>query len=539
MLLDNEIIVDLFAGGGGASSGIGIATGRDPDIAINHDEIALAMHEANHPSTKHFRQDIREVHPKMVTHGRPVGLLWASPDCKHFSKAKGSAPERSREIRSLAWVVEKWAYTVRPRIIILENVEEFKKWGPLDKDGKVIKSQEGSTFKAFRRRINRIGYNVEHKELRACDYGAPTIRKRLFLIARCDGLPIVWPEPTHGPDLIPYRTAADIIDWSLPCPSIFDRKKPLVENTMRRIAEGIRRYVVETAEPFIINYYGPKKPGEFRGSDLYQPIATQTTENRFGLIVPHVQRQFGNSVGNRVKDPVGTITAGGLGKTALVSAFLTEHANASGQRTFDPNEPLRTQCATTKGGHFALVSAFMAQHNGGFYDGAGRSMNDPLSTITYRGTQQQLVTSNLVKFRGTSKAGQSIKEPLHTVTAGGNHIAEVRAFLIKYYKTGGQWQSCNSPLHTVMTKDRIGLITVMIHGEPYVITDIGMRMLQPRELFRAQGFSDQYLIDVAVNGKRITKGDQVRCCGNSVCPPLAQALAEANLESIPLRKTAN
>lgn len=500
MLESNELIVDLFAGGGGASAGIRDALGYDPDIAINHDLVAIAMHKANHPGTLHFRQDIWEVAPKWATRRRPVGLLWASPDCKHFSKAKGAAPKRSREIRSLAWVVEKWARDVRPRVILLENVEEFRHWGPLDASGNVIRSQKGTTFKSFVRRLKRHGYDVEWRELRACDYGAPTIRKRLFVIARCDGLPIIWPEPTHGPGLTPYRTAAEIIDWSIPCPSIFERKRPLVENTLRRIAEGIRRYVIEAAEPFIVSYYGPK--GEnFRGAGMHDPLPTQTTENRFGLVIPHIQRQFGRSVGSSANDPIGAVTAGGSGKTALVAAF-------------------------------------MAQHNGGFYDGAGRSMRDPLSTITRRGTQQQLVTSNLIKLRGTCRHGQAVTDPMPTVTAGGTHIGEVRAFLMKYYRTGGQWQSCNEPLHTITAKHRLGLVTVHVNGEPYIITDIGMRMLQPHELFRAQGFDESYKINIQVNGKRITKTDQVRCCGNSVCPPLAQALVNANLvENVQIEKT--
>jgi DNA (cytosine-5)-methyltransferase 1 len=486
-----EIIVDLFAGGGGASEGIRKALGRDPDVAVNHDRVAIAMHAANHPGTCHLINDIWEVPPRWATKGRPVSLLWASPDCKHFSKAKGAAPARSREIRSLAWVVEKWAREVRPRVIILENVEEFRQWGPLDKSGCVIASQRGTTFCAFTRRLRRLGYAVDHRELRACDYGAPTIRKRLFMIARCDGLPIVWPEPTHGPGLLPYRTAAVIIDWSIPCPSIFERKRPLAENTLRRIAEGIRRYVVKAAEPFIVTYYGPKRPGEFRGSGMGDPLATQSTENRFGLVVPHLQRQFGQGVGSPATEPVGTVMAGGMGKTALVAAF-------------------------------------MAQHNGGFYEGGGRPLDVPLSTIVHRGTQQQLVTSNLVKLRGTCKAGQPVTDPAPTITSGGNHIGEVRAFLIKYYGQGCG-QVLGDPVATVTTKDRLGLVSVMVGGEPYVITDIGMRMLSPRELFRAQGFDDSYQIDIDVDGRRITKTDQVRCCGNSVCPPIARALVEANL----------
>lgn len=521
------IYVDLFAGGGGASEGIRQAVGRDPDVAINHDRVALAMHEANHPGTWHLRQDIWDVPPRWAARGRPVDLLWASPDCKHFSKAKGSAPNRSREIRSLAWVVEKWGREVRPRVIIMENVEEFKSWGPLDKDGKIIKSQKGTTFTAFLRRLRRLGYAVEYRELRACDYGAPTIRKRLFIIARCDGEPIVWPEPTHGPGLDPYRTAADIIDWSIPCPSIFERKRPLVENTMRRIAEGIRRYVIEAADPFIVTC---NHAGGFRGQGMGEPFKTVTaSRDAHGLVVPKL------------------------------SPFITEHANASGQRNFNAAEPLRTQCANVKGGHFALVAphiqrqfgqgvgqggaepvgtitaggmgktalvaAFMAQHNTGV---VGHGAAEPVSTITHRGTQQNLVASSLVKLRGTCKDGQAVTQPMPTITASGTHVGEVRAFLTQYYgRSIGQ--RANDPAATVTTKERLGLVTVLVKGEPYIIVDIGMRMLQPRELFRAQGFDDSYQIDVDIDGKPITKTAQVRCCGNSVCPPVAEALVKANV----------
>lgn len=530
-----EIIVDLFAGGGGASEGIRLALGRDPDVAINHDRVAIAMHEANHPGTWHLRQDIWDVPPRWATRRRPVGLLWASPDCKHFSKAKGAAPTRSREIRSLAWVVEKWAREVRPRVIILENVEEFKTWGPLDSRGKIIKSQKGDTYRAFVRSLRRLGYRVEQRELRACDYGAPTIRKRLFLIARCDGLPIVWPEPTHGPGLIPYRTAAEIIDWSIPCPSIFERKRPLVENTMRRIAEGIRRYVIEAAEPFIVTYYGPKKGEKFRGIGMHDPLPTQTTENRFGLVTP------------------------------TLAPFLTEHANGSNQRNFDIDEPLRTQCANVKGGHFAVVVPHISRQ---FGQGIGHSVDVPLNTITSGGmgksalvsaflsryygrsvghpadnpvggistkAHDALVTSHLIKMRGTCKDGQAVTDPAPTITAGGNHVGEVRAFLMKYYGQG-VGQSMNDPVATATTKDRFGLVTVNIQGEPYIITDIGMRMLSPRELFRAQGFWDDYRIDIDIDGKRITKTDQVRCCGNSVCPPIAAALVSANYQEFALQR---
>jgi DNA (cytosine-5)-methyltransferase 1 len=473
-LLDihRELAVDLFAGGGGASTGIEQALGRPVDIAINHDAEAVSLHEANHPQTRHFVSDVFAAAPLAVTGGRPVGLLWASPDCTFHSKARGGKPHRdrnqARRRRALAWVVVRWAREVRPRVIALENVEEFQKWGPLLDDGQPCPDRRGQSFQRWKKQLENLGYVVEHRELRGCDYGAPTIRKRLFLIARCDGLPIVWPAPTHGaPDSLPvrqkklkaWRTAAECIDWSLPCPSIFERERPLAEATLRRIAKGVMRYVVNAAEPFIV-------PG---------PVAP----------------------------------------------FLTEHANASGQRNFSAGEPLRTQVAQVKGGHFALVSAFLAKHYGGV---VGSELPRPIGTVTTQ-DHHSLVTSNLVKLRGTSKEGQPVDEPLHTISAGGQHHAEVRAFLVKYYGAD-QDPRLEEPMHTVTTIDRFGL--VMVHGEPYAIVDIGMRMLQPRELYAAQGFPATYIIDRGADGRELTKKAQVRLCGNSVCPPLARAIVTAN-----------
>jgi DNA (cytosine-5)-methyltransferase 1 len=506
------LIIDLFAGGGGASEGIKMASGRDPDIAVNHDKIALSVHKANHPKTKHYEEDVWKVPPRRAVGSNSVGLLWCSPDCRHFSKAKGSAPIRSLEIRSLAWAVKKWAREVRPRVIILENVEEFINWGPLNSEGKIIKEHKGDTFRSFVKRLKRLGYKVEWKELRACEYGAPTIRKRLFLIARCDGLPIVWPEPTHGPGKTPYRTAADIIDWDIPCPSIFERKKPLVENTMKRIAKGIERYVINAADPFIVTYYGPKKGEKFRGQSIRDPLRTQTTENRFGLVIPHIQKQFSHSVGHSINNPIGAIT--GKNKTALVSAHIQRQFGMSVGSSM--NDPIGTVMSDGLG-KTALVTAFMAQHNGGFYDGPGRSLKVPISTVTNSGSQQQVVTSHLLKY--DQKTGK--------LTANKNHTEEVRAFLLKYYGTD-QDPRLKEPIHTITTKDRFGLVTVNIQGEPYIITDIGMRMLSPRELFRAQGFSDDYMIDIKIDDKKITKTYQVKLCGNSVSPQNACALVKAN-----------
>ena len=503
--LAGELVIDNFAGGGGASTGIERAIGRPVDIAINHDPEAIAMHQANHPQTLHLCESVWDVNPREVCAGRPVGLAWFSPDCKHFSKAKGGKPVE-KKIRGLAWVAIRWAATVAPRVIYLENVEEFVTWGPLvegtDGTCRPCPKRKGSTFESFKRALARQGYQVEHRELRACDYGAPTIRKRFFLIARRDGLPICWPEPTHGNPkskevqsgkLLPWRTAAECIDWSLPCPSIFERKKPLAEATLRRIAKGIMRYVVNAAEPFI------------------------------------------------------------------VPSFITECAQATSQRNMDINDPLRTQCAQVKGGHFALVSAMLAKHYTGV---VGSDVAEPIGTVTsvdhhslvtanlvhYHSDKRSnevrasdpeeplktqttenrhaLVTSNLVKMRGDN-IGQDNREPLHTISAQGTHFAEVRAFLIKYYGNEQDGVEINEAMHTVTARDRFGLVTV--HGEEYAIADIGLRMLAPRELYRAQGFPDDYIIgDDPAQGLTLTKSAQVRMCGNSVCPPLSRALVEAN-----------
>lgn len=575
------LIVDCFAGGGGASTGIERALNRPVDISINHDAAAVAMHEANHPWSRHYRENIFAVDPSRVCGGRPVDLAWFSPDCTHFSAAKGGKP-RKKNIRGLAWIVHRWARTVRPRIIMLENVKEFEDWGPLTAEGKPCKARRGKTFKFWKSILERHGYRVEIRKLRACDYGAPTIRNRLVMVARCDGQPIVWPKPTHGPGLLPYRTAADCIDWSIPCPSIFlskeegralGCKRPLVDNTMRRIARGVMRYVVNAAEPFIVSVahgdsggrreYGIDEPlGTVTSGGISQALVTPfvtfaqhgggnrsageplhtvtaSPKDQNCIIVPHLSRQFGKSVGSDIMDPVGTVTAGGGGKTALVAPTLvqTGYGERPGQapRSLDLQQPLGTVVAG--GGKHALVAAFLAQHNGGprNENSAGRAADAPLSTTTTRGTQQQIVASHLVKLRGTCKDGQSATEPMPTVTAGGTHVGEVRAFLMKYYGTD-QDPRLAEPLHTVTTKDRFGLVTVQVAGEEYYIADIGMRMLTPRELYRAQGFPDSYIIDPEVNGKRLNKGEQIRMCGNSVCPDVAAAVVRAN---VPAARRAN
>jgi len=712
-----ELIVDSFAGGGGASTGIELALGRSPDIAINHDAEALALHRINHPETWHLPHNVWKVDPVAVTAGRPVGLLWASPDCKHFSKAKGGKPVK-RNIRDLAWVVPRWAKQVRPRVIILENVEEFRDWGPISAEGVPCKERKGDEFKRWCAELKRLGYRVEHRELRACDYGAPTIRKRLFVIARRDGEKIVWPKPTHGrpddPEVIagrklPWRTAADIIDWSLPCHSIFLSReegravgvnRPLADATMARIARGVKRYVIDAAKPFVVRTaHGETGPNSKRWGkgehDLAEPLPTATASNDFALATPFITKFRANSVGSRLDEPLHTVTAngenrarpggsaplglvspilagcggragqsrersadeptatgtakadvclvapvltyaqqGGLNRSpeephsticasakdqnALIAAHLMTMRNAGkpfngadepthtvtaggaglslvagtliqtgygereGQepRALDPAAPLGTVVAggvkhaavaaflaqhntehvgvkpgrtvdkpfptiTTSGGQSTLTAAFLAQHNTGV---VGHAMSEPVSTLTAGGQrgmpQQALVASHVLNMKGSERAASGPHEPLPTICAGTTHAAEVRAFLTKYYGTG-DGQECSDPMHAVVTKDRYGLVTVEIGGEPYVIADIGMRMLAPRELYRAQGFPDSYIIDRGLRVEPregfgeddgpaevvpITKTAQVRMCGNSVCPPLAQALVAANYQ---------
>jgi DNA (cytosine-5)-methyltransferase 1 len=531
--ISSELVIDLFAGGGGADAGIEQAIGRHVDIAINHDPEAIALHAANHPQTRHYVSDVSEVSPRVVTAGYPVGLLWASPDCTFHSKARGGKPfrdrNRARRRRGLAWVVCRWAREVRPRVICLENVEEFQHWGPLLDDGTPCSDRRGSTFRRWIAQLENLGYRVEWRELRACDYGAPTIRKRLFLVARCDGLPIVWPEPTHGkPDslpvrkrkLKPWRTAAECIDWSIPCPSIFERKKPLADATLRRIAKGVMRYVVEAAEPFIVSV---THQGGDRVEPISEPFRTVTGAQRGekALVVPTLvelaHKDGKGRAGQRVHDvltPLTTIHAGG-GNHALVTAFLAKHF--TGVVGSDLRDPIGT---VTSVDHHSLVTAMLVTNTTGH---PGAPASEPLRTVT-TGGHHALVTSNLVKLRGTN-IGQPVAEPLHTISAQGMHFAEVRAFLIAYYGTD-QDPRLDEPMHTIPTHDRFGLVTV--HGVDYAIVDIGLRMLTPRELYRAQGFGDDYIIDRGADGRSMTKTAQIRMVGNSVCPPIAQAIVAAN-----------
>ncbi len=572
--LGSELIVDNFAGGGGASTGLERAFGRPVDIAINHDPEALAMHAANHPRTKHFCESVFDVDPVEITGNQPVGLVWLSPDCKHFSKAKGGKPV-SKKIRGLAWIALRWAATVKPRVIMLENVEEFVTWGPLGADGRPCPKNRGRTFRSFVNALERHGYRVEYRELRGCDFGAPTIRKRLFLVARRDGLPIVWPTPTHGDPksaavragtLQPWRTAGtDVIDWSIPCPSIFERARPLKDATLRRIARGIMKFVLNSNDPFIVSYYSDET--RFRGAPVDEPLGTTTTANRFAVCVPHITKFRANSIGSAADAPLHTVTAGGdcarpagaAHAMGVVAATLiqTGYGERPGQAPRVPglDKPLGTIVAGAA--KHAAVTAFLAKHYGGVTGtrvdvpagtvtttdhhavvtaqlvGCGgragqsrpRDASEPTATLTSK-ADTTVAVSHLVKLRGTCRDGAPADEPLHTISAGGTHHAEVRAFLIKYYGEGGQWQDAREPLHTIPTRDRIGLVT--IHGEDYAIVDIGMRMLTPRELARAQGFPDSYVLDPVVNGKPLSKSAQVRMIGNSVCPDVATALIRAN-----------
>lgn len=493
------LIIDNFAGGGGASLGIEQALWAAPDYAINHDPIALGVHAVNHPHTEHRIEDVFHTDPRDLAKGRPIALVWLSPDCKHHSKAKGGKP-RDKNIRALAWVAIRWACLpppMKPAIIALENVEEFQDWGPLTADDMPCPARKGQTFKLFVQRLRQAGYAVEWRELRACDYGAPTIRKRLFLIARSDGRPIRWPAPTHGApgsleitsgDLKPYRTAAECIDWSVPCPSIFGRERPLADKTMARIARGVKRFVLDAAEPFIIPV---THSGDLRCNPISEPLRTTTCASR--------------------------------GEHALIAPFfIPRHGEHETQepRCRYVEQPMPTVTATANGA--GLVAAFMAQHN---TDMVGHPMEAPVSTIVGKGCTQALTAAFLTKFYGTS-TGSDMRVPFPTATADGTHLGEVRAFLMKYYSVGGQHQDCREPMHTSTTKARLGLVTIA--GIEWQIVDIGMRMLLPRELARAQGFPDSYVLERLADGTPVTQTDQIRLIGNSVCPPVARAILEAN-----------
>lgn len=576
-----ELIVDNFAGGGGASTGIELAIGRSVDIAINHDPNAIAMHATNHPSTLHYCESVFDVDPLVATAGYPVGLAWFSPDCTHFSKARGSTPVK-KEIRGLAWIVIRWVLLKRPRVIMLENVEEFKTWGPTtfnDRGDEVPDpDKKGETFLSFvemlstgvdkddpaldeicevlnldrngsdvSKLIKGLGYDVEFTELKACDYGAPTIRKRFFMVMRCDNQPIVWPEVRYGDpksdevvkgNLKPFKTAAEVIDWTVPCRSIFGRKKDLANNTLKRIARGMNRFVIKSSEPFIVRIGQTGFGGDRLSYDINTPLTTVTTKAEHLLVTP------------------------------TLIQYHTERSNSE-IRGQDLLSPIKTIDASPR---YGLVTGFLAKHYGGNYNGAGVPADSPIHTITAT-DHHAVVTSHLIELRGFCKDGRVVEKPLPTITASGAHLGEIRACLLKYYGSEKECPSILKPIHTITSKDRFALVGANIQDAPlteeqrycawwcarfiedyssetkpidffviertqyiiidgYILVDIGMRMLQPHELYKAQGFPDWYIIDQDYKGHKYTREQQVARCGNAVPPPFAEALVRSNLPEL-------
>ncbi|MCE7762904.1 DNA methyltransferase [Pseudomonas putida] len=620
---DDEIVVDFFCGGGGAGTGLEMGLGRTVTVAKNHSPAAISMHTANHPAARHFTTDVFEGDPDEECQGRAVGWFHMSPDCTHHSQAAGGQP-RKREIRNLSWIGLKWAGKKKPRLISLENVKQILQWGPLiakrdTATGRVITldqvphptkaktminrvagpgeqvplasqflvpdpKRRGITWRRFVQLLEGMGYQVEWRIIKACDFGAPTSRERLFMIARCDGQPIVWPEPTHAKNPVKgqqkWRTAADCIDWSVPSKSIFGRKKELAAATLRRVAKGMKKFVLANPQPFIVPI--ANWSGELAQS-ANEPLRTVTSWPRggsFAVASPTlVQTGYGERPGQQprvpgLNQPLGTVVAGGV-KHALSSAMILPATHQGAVRVDDAGEPMPTVTATNRGelmmaspavigaggpvyvgkpapadppvgtpmtqNHRALVTAFIEQANGGFNATPAKGAYEPMSTVTNTGSQQRLATASLVHLHGNCDA-RDVDEPLHTVSAGGMHLGlveyklspeheegalRVAAFMISYYGTENI-SACNAPAPTVTTKDRLGLVTVFVKGTPYVIVDICLRMLQPHELYRAQGFPDSYIIDKGADGKQFTKTEQVHMCGNSVSPPPMAALARAN-----------
>lgn len=562
-----EMIIDNFAGGGGASTGIEFATGRAVDAAINHDPDAILMHQTNHPQTRHYCESVWDVDPWEVTRGRPVGLAWFSPDCKHFSKAKGSKPV-DRNIRGLAWIVLKWAGTVKPRVIILENVEEFQTWGPVRK-GKPVKSRRGETFRKWKEQLQALGYEIDHRELVAADYGAPTIRKRFFLIARCDGKPIIWPERTHAPKdseevkngkCKPWRGAAEIIDWTIPCPSIFDTTdeikekygiraiRPLAVNTQKRIARGIEKFVLQNKEPFIVPIgYGERKGQAPRVHDIKEPVSTVVSSGKQYLCQPelspfivqvnHKGEQFR---GQELKEPIPTITgkhgyglatpvmtAIAVSKTeqCLAMPSLIQYHTEQSERVRGQgmDEPIMTLDAANR---YGLSVAYLAEY---FQNGRPLDVKSPLHTSTTK-DRECVVETFISKFYKTG-IGQKPDEPLHTVTTSAGHFGIVTVKMNRSEMNLHHWNEVRELLNAycgyAIAEDEILLLDV--NGTLYFISDIGLRMLTPRELYAANGFPPDYIIDHDYTGKAYGKTKQVARCGNAVPPPFAEALVRANL----------
>lgn len=502
-MINGELVIDNFAGGGGASTGIEIATGISVDIAINHDPEAIRMHKTNHPSTRHYCESVWDIDPVKVCNGRPVALAWFSPDCKHFSKAKGGKP-KDKNIRGLAWVALRWAGKVRPRVIMLENVEEFKTWGPLNRGHRPIKAKRGVTFKKFVDQLEKLGYTVDFRELTAADYGAPTMRKRFFMIARCDGQPIIWPEPTHGPKdsdpvkcglLKPYNGAYTQIEFTKPAPSIFDTSeeiknkygikavRPLAPKSMERIARGVKKFIIDNPDPFIVQIC-------HAGSSTAVPYIMC---NKHCLVSPTLIQYHSETTKNEVR-----------GQSITGPIMTVDGSN-----------------------RYGLVISFLQKYYGGGYKGSGDSLENPLPTVTSI-DHNSLCAVNLIQLNNHCD-GRDITQPIPTITAGDGHFGEVRAFLIKYYGQG-TGQDIKEPLDTITSRDQFGLVTVK--GIDYQIVDIGLRMLEPKELYGCQGFPDDYIIDHDYTGKSYPRTEQVKRCGNAVCPPIPAALVKANLPEL-------
>lgn len=550
--LHRELVIDLFAGGGGASTGIEQAIGRPVDIAVNHDREAVALHQANHPQTKHYVEDVYAVDPQGVTEGRPVGLLWASPDCTYHSKARGGKPHRdrnkARRRRGLAWAIHKWVRAVKPRVVIMENVEEWLWWGPLLDDGQPCPERRGQSFDRWAAAMRNAGYTLEHKTLRASTLGAPTIRNRLYIIATSTGAPI-WPAATHGPGLKPFRTAAECIDWSIEAQSIFARTKELADNTLRRLAKGLWKHTLTSAAPYIVNTRNGEREGQQpRTRGIQEPYWTATAEGSQGAVA----------------------------QPAFIP-FISDQSRPLSANSAPADSPLRTACANVKGGHFNLVTAAIVPLRGTSpsHLGATDGVDEPVSTISASGTHHGLLTAHFEQANGGfyDGEGQPAAEPMSTITTAGSNQQLCTAYFVKYYGNEKDGVAANEPMHTLPTKDRMGLVQTvqiplnslapehrlrakqcadMLHrylpehfpvqadmvvafmkGVWYVLVDITLRMLQPRELYTAQGFPPAYIIAYGIDpftGKRIelTKTAQVRMCGNSVCPPMACALVAAN-----------
>lgn len=536
--MTEEIIVDNFAGGGGASTGIELATGRQVAIAINHDPDAILMHRTNHPYTEHLQASVWDVDPKSVCRGRPVGLAWFSPDCKHFSKAKGAALV-DRKIRGLAWITLRWAAEVRPRVIILENVEEFQTWGPVRK-GKPVKKLAGTTFRRFISQLEALGYTVEFRELVAADFGAPTSRKRFYMLARCDGKPIVWPKPTHsktGADgLSKWRCAAEIIDWSLPCPSVFASKaeimteyglkavRPLAKNTMRRIIRGVDKFTIRSGKPFIV-----QQKFQNAAQNIEKPLTTVTAVGAHELCKPllapaliqYHTEQTESVRASGLGTPINTVDASN--RYGLTCANLVEYY--TGGRPLDVAEPMHT---VTSHDREAVVAAHIAKYYGGV---VGEKVGEPLPTVTAI-DHNAVCAAHVVKFKGDD-LGHGAKEPLQTVTASAGEFAVCRAHLAKI-RSGddlGHWPEIRALLNEfcgyALAEDEVLLLE--IGGALHYIAEIGLRMLSPRELYNAMGFPPDYIIDRDYLGNEYGRSKQVARCGNAVCPPVASALVRANL----------